>query len=761
MKKIYLIAFTVLSSVFACANYSTDWIKPADNYLKSGTMIARDNADNLIVTGYIQAQNIYTRKYDKFGNLMWERTDSSGIHSNYEKPRWVNCDKNKNIYVVGYRYSWSSSWEYPNAVVILKYNPSGILLWKQNINLSYVVGSSTGLAFNLKSEVDNNGNLYIGTAGTSPSGFILIKLNSAGSVLVNVTKNLGIIHGFASMRLKGNKVIVTGTASYNQNLAIVAWDTAGTLLWSKVLTGFSGRDVEIDNTGNSYILTHYPNQFSATSGQDIVIYKFNPAGTQTWKKNYDFGGEDLSGRFTLVSNKLNVIGYGSINASYLDWIIFQINTGGTMLWNARYNGTTGNDEQPYFIAAKASGEVFVTGKGGPMFTQSNGSSYLRMITLKYGNTGVRQWVDSLNIYSGWGIACTLASDSSLFVLSGTNMTAFHFLDHTGTGSCGTPSGLNTTNVMNTSATFSWTPVAGAYLYHLRYKTTAAVDWTTVSTNQNSINIKTLTAGTSYNYAVEAVCSSGPSGYSASQAFTTTGIGYCTTGGQNTSTEYLTFVWIGGIQNVSGNNNGYADFTNLSTPLTKGTTVYGYLSATLPYGLSEYYRIWIDYNHDNDFTDAGEMAVDISSMFLGYIAINFTVPANAVPGTTRMRVTMRYDSPPSPCGLYPRGETEDYSVNIVSQTSINTSVAANTARNPLSSDKLIITPNPANNQVSIVHDFDNVKPVYITVFNATGQQVISQTLNTNLLDISKLPNGFYIVQLMQDKNIRRTKLLIER
>jgi hypothetical protein len=43
------------------------------------------------------------------------------------------------------------------------------------------------------------------------------------------------------MRLKGNKVVLTGTASYNQNLAIVAWDTAGTFLWSKVLTGFSGK----------------------------------------------------------------------------------------------------------------------------------------------------------------------------------------------------------------------------------------------------------------------------------------------------------------------------------------------------------------------------------------------------------------------------------------------------------------------------------------------------------------------------------------
>ena len=182
-KTIILIGYLLMVSTTLFAQYSTDWIRSADNYLKTGVMIARDRADNVIVTGYIQAQNIYTRKYDRFGNFMWERTDSSGIHSNYEKPRWVNCDNNKNIYVVGYRYSWGSSWEYPNAVVVLKYNPSGILLWKQNINLGYVVGSSTGLAFNLKSEVDNNGNLYIGTAGTSPSGFVLIILNPAGTVL--------------------------------------------------------------------------------------------------------------------------------------------------------------------------------------------------------------------------------------------------------------------------------------------------------------------------------------------------------------------------------------------------------------------------------------------------------------------------------------------------------------------------------------------------------------------------------------------------
>src|SRR5678816_3462467 len=139
-KAIVFISYLAVSTTLF-AQYSTDWIRPADNYLKTGTMIARDKADNVIVTGYIQAQNICTRKYDRFGNLKWERTDSSGIRSNYEKPRWVNCDKYKNVYVVGYRYTWASSWEYPNAVVALKYNPSGALLWKQIISLSYVAVS--------------------------------------------------------------------------------------------------------------------------------------------------------------------------------------------------------------------------------------------------------------------------------------------------------------------------------------------------------------------------------------------------------------------------------------------------------------------------------------------------------------------------------------------------------------------------------------------------------------------------------------------
>jgi hypothetical protein len=661
MKKlITLLTCLLIVSGNLLAQYSTDWIRPAENSLKTGVMMARDNADNVIVTGKITSNNIYTRKYDKFGNFQWEKFSTSGIQSNYEKPYWINTDNNNNVFVTGCRYVGTSQ-QYPDALVVLKYSPEGALLWKNTIPMTIFVNSFT--SFNVKSEVDSNGNLYIGTVAVTPSGFVLLKLDPNGTILFTSSNNLNGVTMFRSMRLKGNKVVMCGSSGNLSAAPVVAWDTTGNLLYTGSFLGQSGNDVEIDDAGNTYLLTSYANQVNPSSGQDIMIYKINPAGTQLWVQNFDFAGYDYPTRFTFVADKLSVIGYGSINAAYFDWITFQINTSGTLLWYTRYNETSGNDEQPYFIAAKANGEVFVTGKGGPMFTQF-GSSYLRMITLKYNNTGVRKWVDSVNIYSGWGLACTVASDSSLFVLSDRYMTAFHFLDHSGTGTCNIPTGLNVSNIANTYATFSWTPVSGATLYHLRYKTTTANTWTVVSFNLPSINIYGLYSGTSYNYAVEAVCSNGPSGYSATQTFTTTGTGICSSAGQSQVLEYLSQLWIGStVINNSGRDNGYGDFTNVIVPLTQGQPVNGYLSGLVPFPEYENYGIWIDYNHDNDFTDAGEQVVTLYSDFTGLIAFNFTVPASAPLGPTRMRVIMDHDNPALPCGVYARGETEDYTVLI--------------------------------------------------------------------------------------------------
>lgn len=83
-------------------------------------------------------------------------------------------------------------------------------------------------------------------------------------------------------------------------------------------------------------------------------------------------------------------------------------------------------------------------------------------------------------------------------------------------------------------------------------------------------------------------------------------------------------------------------------------------------------IWIDLNQDGDFTDAGETVVMTPSFLYGngiYQTGTFYLPLNALPGRTRMRVTLNETtaSPITPCGLYFYGETEDYTIEILPTT----------------------------------------------------------------------------------------------
>ncbi len=93
MKKLIILAVFMLSiSINLKAQYTFDWMQGAGNYSKNSVMSVVDIEDNLIVTGYWQNFETYTRKYDVSGTLLWEVTDSSGTSGLYEKPNWINSD---------------------------------------------------------------------------------------------------------------------------------------------------------------------------------------------------------------------------------------------------------------------------------------------------------------------------------------------------------------------------------------------------------------------------------------------------------------------------------------------------------------------------------------------------------------------------------------------------------------------------------------------------------------------------------------------
>jgi hypothetical protein len=138
--------------------------------------------------------------------------------------------------------------------------------------------------------------------------------------------------------------------------------------------------------------------------------------------------------------------------------------------------------------------------------------------------------------------------------------------------------------------------------------------------------------------------------------------YCSSNGNNSSYEWINKVVLGSINNTSGNNGGYHNYTSLSTNLTAGSAYSinltpGFASASY----NEYWRVWIDYNNDLDFNDAGEQVGQGSGT--GAINVAFTVPAGTPTGNKRMRVSMKYNAYPTACEVFTYGEVEDYTVVI--------------------------------------------------------------------------------------------------
>ena len=129
-------------------------------------------------------------------------------------------------------------------------------------------------------------------------------------------------------------------------------------------------------------------------------------------------------------------------------------------------------------------------------------------------------------------------------------------------------------------------------------------------------------------------------------------------------EYISNVTVGTINNSSACD-GYADYTAMSTDMVTGAG-YG-ITVTIgnPYS-SDKGGLWVDWNQDLDFDDAGEAIVGPTDWAgSGPYVATITPPPGAATGQTRMRVRLQYSGgDPLPCGSTSYGEVEDYSINVL-------------------------------------------------------------------------------------------------
>ena len=226
-------------------------------------------------------------------------------------------------------------------------------------------------------------------------------------------------------------------------------------------------------------------------------------------------------------------------------------------------------------------------------------------------------------------------------------------------------------------------------YQWQSSSSAAGPWTNIA-GANSANFITTAAATTYYRLVTTCANSGASANTNTVVYTVIG-GSCACAAYplnfatSTADEDITNVTVGAMNNTSvcgalapGAGSVAFRYSNYTGSVAGPSGVQG---SVVPFSLSmttcggnftNFFQIYVDWNQDGDFADAGEQAYSQAAAVNGnQTAVgNITVLPTATVGTTRMRVvnieatasTTNYAS-----GAYTYGETEDYCFTVTAAT----------------------------------------------------------------------------------------------
>ena len=316
----------------------------------------------------------------------------------------------------------------------------------------------------------------------------------------------------------------------------------------------------------------------------------------------------------------------------------------------------------------------------------------------------------------------------------------------------TPASLTFSGTTATAVNLFWTASTdnvGVTGYNIYNGTTLAFTAAT-----NSAGLSGLTASTTYNFTVRAKDAAGnlsasSNAVSVTTLAATTTVTYCASTSNSTADEKIGKVVLGTISNTSTGTAGYENFTAQSTVLKRGTA--NTITITPSWTSTKYnegYGVWIDYNKNGFFTDAGEMVFSKTASQTTPVSGSFTIPSAAVLGTTRMRVSMKYNGIPTSCETLSYGQVEDYTVNITAATAITTLTGTSNSTNSNDVFELKLYPNPVDNVLNI-SDSSDTKATY-RITNLIGQIVKSGNRSEKQIDVSDLLQGVYVFEATENE-----------
>lgn len=390
----------------------------------------------------------------------------------------------------------------------------------------------------------------------------------------------------------------------------------------------------------------------------------------------------------------------------------------------------------------------------------------------------KEYTYNLNTYAGQqiyvAIQCT-STDQFGFAVDDFKITST--AAPTTAPSCPTLSSpANAATGVAVAPTLSWAASAGADSYDVYFGTTA--DPTTLVGNVTTTNYTgstTLALNTTYYWKVVPKNTVGSAtGCTVYSFTTTTTVAYCGPLVYSSGVEPITSVVFGGMTNTSPAATGgtaHEFFLDKVAEVNQeGTFPIKLQGNTDGTAFTTKFIVFVDWNQDGDFLDAGETYFDTAATTISVTASTGTdgkeavgdivVPANALLGNTRMRIKKNFGAAtfyPNPCfsagtlavgANTGYGQAEDYTVNVGAKLAVTES-----SKNGIKS-----YPNPVKDIFNIEAQgkIKNVK-----VYDVSGKQLFTKDLSEakSQIDFSKFGAGVYVVTtVLEDGTSTSTKVI---
>jgi hypothetical protein len=243
--------------------------------------------------------------------------------------------------------------------------------------------------------------------------------------------------------------------------------------------------------------------------------------------------------------------------------------------------------------------------------------------------------------------------------------------------CLAPSAVVATAASTTSANFSWTApglapgVGYEYFVSTTNTTPSTAANTGTATATTSGSASSLTPNTTYYVFVRSECTA-DTDYSSWSAATSFFTGYCastSTGGTSFISSVTTTGGSTNISNASGgySASGYGNFSAQSVTCQQSNS----FTLNIQNNDDVAVRVFVDWNNDLDFADAGETVVTSPNYLESPYLYSPTITVNVAQplGSYRMRIRTDWNSlTPVACGSVTRGETEDYTLVVTAAPS---------------------------------------------------------------------------------------------